>query len=141
MEKEPNNDVPEAQRVDLNTTINGTMATATDVDYYVFTGKKGQRVSVSCLASSIDSRFLPEVEVYDAKGRLLASGRNYTGNDALTDCTLPDDGDYYVRLFEFTHTANIPGGSPNTSTASPITTAPWIDAIYPAVSSRANRRR
>ena len=44
MEKEPNNDVPEAQRVDLNTTINGTMANATDVDYYVFTGKKGQRV-------------------------------------------------------------------------------------------------
>ena len=133
MEKEPNNDVPEAQRVDLNTTINGTMANATDVDFYVFTGKKGQRVLASCLASSIDSRFLPEVEVYDAKGRLLASGRNYSGNDALADCTLPDDGDYYVRLFEFTHTANIPGGVSEYFYRLTVSTTPWIDAIYPAV--------
>jgi hypothetical protein len=130
-EKEPNNDVPEAQRVDLNSTINGTMASATDVDYYVFAGKKGQRVLVSCLASSIDSRFLPDVEVYDAKGHMLGSGRNYQGNDALADCTLPDDGDYYVRLYEFTHTANIPGGSTEYFYRLSINTAPWIDAIHP----------
>ena len=133
LEKEPNNDVPEAQRIDLNTTVNGTMASAIDVDYYVFAGKKGQRVVFNCRASSIDSRFLPAVEVYDAKGRMLAEGRNYSGNDALTDCTLPDDGDYYVRLFEFTHTANIPGGSTEYFYRLTITTAPWIDAIYPAV--------
>ena len=133
MEKEPNNDVPEAQRVDLNSTINGTMASSTDVDYYVFSGKKGQRVLCSCLASSIDSRFLPEVAVYDAKNHQLAEGRNYSGNDALADCTLPDDGDYAVRLYEFTHTANIPGGSTEYFYRLTISTAPWIDAIYPAV--------
>src|SRR5258708_6095869 len=33
-EKEPNNDVAEAQRVELNTTINGTIAAPTDVDYF-----------------------------------------------------------------------------------------------------------
>ena len=110
MEKEPNNDVPEAQRVELNTTINGTMASAVDVDYFTFAGKKGQRVLLSCLASSIDSRFLPGVELYDSKSRLLATGRNYLDNDALADCTLADDGDYTIRLFEFTHTANFPQG-------------------------------
>ncbi len=132
-EKEPNNDVPEAQRVELNSTVNGTMASATDVDYYAFAGKKGQRVVFNCRASSIDSRFLPGVEVYDAKGRMLAEGRNYSGNDAVTDCVLPDDGDYTVRLYEFTHTANIPGGSTEYFYRLTITTAPWIDAIYPAV--------
>ena len=133
LEKEPNNDVPEAQKVELNSTVNGTMASAVDVDYYAFPGKKGQRVVFNCRASSIDSRFLPGVEVYDAKGRLLAEGRNYSGNDAVTDCVLPDDGDYTVRLFEFTHTANIPGGSTEYFYRLTITTAPWIDAIYPAV--------
>ncbi len=133
LEKEPNNDVPEAQRVELNSTVNGTMASATDVDYYVFAGKKGRRVVFNCRASSIDSRFMPGVEVYDAKGRLLAEGRNYSGNDAVTDCVLPDDGDYTVRLFEFTHTANIPGGSTEYFYRLTITTAPWIDAIYPSV--------
>ncbi|HVS35520.1 MAG TPA: hypothetical protein VMS17_08060, partial [Gemmataceae bacterium] len=133
MEKEPNNDVPEAQRVELNSTINGTMGNAVDVDYFVFTGKKGQRLLASCLASSIDSRFLPEVEIYDNKSHFLASGRNYDGNDALADCTLPDDGDYYVRLFEFTHTANIPGGPSEYFYRLTISTTPWIDAIFPAV--------
>jgi hypothetical protein len=133
LEKEPNNDLPEAQRVELNTTINGTMASAVDVDYYAFAGKKGQRVLVSCLASTIDSRFLPGVELYDAKNHLLATGRNYLANDALADCTLPDDGDYTVRLFEFTHTANFPPGPNEYFYRLTITTAPWIDAVFPAV--------
>ncbi len=104
LEKEPNNDVEQAQRVELNSTVNGSMANPADVDYYVFAGKKGQRVVFSCLASSIDSRFHAGLEVYDSKGKQLASGRDYNDTDAVTDCTLPDDGDYYVRLFHFTHT-------------------------------------
>jgi len=72
LEKEPNNDVPQAQRVELNSTINGSITAPTDVDYYVFSGKKGQRVVVSCLASSIDSRLFPAVEIYDSTGRQLA---------------------------------------------------------------------
>jgi hypothetical protein len=129
LEKEPNNDVPEAQRIDLNSTVNGTIAAPTDVDYYVFAGKKGQRVVVSCPAASIDSRAHPAVEVYDARGRLLASGRNYRLTDALTDCTLPDDGDFFVRVFQFTHTQ----GSPEHFYRLSVSTAPWIDAIHPCV--------
>ena len=45
----------------LNSTINGTLVNPTDVDYYVFAGKKGQRVVFSCLASTIDSRVHPEI--------------------------------------------------------------------------------
>jgi hypothetical protein len=127
LEKEPNNDVEQAQRVEINSTVNGSMANPTDVDYYVFAGKKGQRVVFSCLASSIDSRFHAGLEVYDSKGRQLASGRHYNNNDALTDCILPDNGDYYVRLFHFTHTQ---GGAEHYYRLS-ISTAPWIDAIFP----------
>jgi hypothetical protein len=129
VEKEPNNDVPQAQRVELNTTINGVIAAPTDVDYFVFAAKKAQRVLVSCLASSIDSRLLAALELYDSAGHQLAFNRHYHDNDALLDCTLPADGDYYVRLHEFTHSQ----GSPEHFYRLSITTAPWIDVIHPLV--------
>ena len=127
LEKEPNNDLPQAQRIELNATVNGNMANPTDVDYYVFAGKKGQRVVFSCLASSIDSRFTPELEVYDANNRLLVQNRNYKAQDALADCVLPEDGDYYVRLCQFTYTA----GNQEYFYRLTLSTAPWIDAIFP----------
>lgn len=126
-EREPNNDVPEAQRLPLNTTVNGVIAAPTDVDYYVFAGKKGQRVVTSCLASSIDSRLEAGVELYDNVGRRLAANRNYAGGDALADCTLPADGDYFVRVFEFTHAF----GDAEHFYRLTISTAPWIDAVLP----------
>jgi hypothetical protein len=137
LEKEPNNDVDQAQKVALNCTINGTSLSGTDVDYYVFSAKKGQRVVLSCLASSIDSRFQPLLEVYDKEDRQLCSNRNYNGADALTDFVVPEDGDYHVRCFQFTHTARtaIPGGLTAGSSDSwyrlSISTAPWIDSVVP----------
>jgi hypothetical protein len=127
LEKEPNNDVDQAQRIELNTTINGSMAAPTDVDYYVFAGKKGQRILFSCLASSIDSRFHAGLEVYDSKGKQLAAGRDYHENDALADCTLAEDGDCFVRVFHFTHTQ----GTAEHFYRLTISTKPWIDAVFP----------
>jgi hypothetical protein len=129
MEKEPNNEVDQAQRVEINSTINGTIAAPTDVDYYVFAAKKGQRVVVSCLSSSIDSRLHPAMELYDRIGRKLAFNHLYQGTDALTDLTVPADGDYFVRLHEFTYSQ----GSPEHFYRLSISTAPWIDAIYPPI--------
>lgn len=129
MEKEPNNDVPQAQRVEMNTTVNGSIASPTDVDYFVFAGKKGQRVVVSCLTSSIDSRLHAGLEIYDSTGKRLAFNRGYLHGDALTDVTPTVDGDYLVRLYKFTHTE----GGPEHFYRLSITTAPWIDAIFPPV--------
>jgi hypothetical protein len=127
LEKEPNNDVEQAQRIELNSTVHGAIAAPTDVDYFVFAAKKGQRVVVSCLASSIDSRLSAGLEVYDAQGKQLASNRHYSGTDALTDFVAPSDGDYYVRLYEFTHTQ----GTPEHFYRLTVSTAPWIDAVFP----------
>jgi hypothetical protein len=133
-EKEPNNNDTEAQKIPLNCTVNGVIANPTDVDFYVFPGTKGQRVVVSCLALSIDSRLQPELEVYDARGRLLGSSYRYQGNrhfansDSLVDCSLPEDGDYYVRVAQFTYTQ----GDPQHFYRLTVSTAPWIDAVFPA---------
>jgi hypothetical protein len=126
-EKEPNDDVPQAHRVEINTVINGIIASPTDVDYFVFSGKKSQRVLIQCLAASIDSRLLPGLELYDRAGRRLAVGRYYRDQDALVDYTLPQDGDYTVRLTEFTHSQ----GSPEHFYRLKISTTPWIDAVIP----------
>src|SRR5205823_522689 len=89
LEKEPNSDVPEAQQVELNTTVNGAIASPTDVDYYVFAAKKGQRVIMHCAASSIDSRLPAAIQLFDGRQRLLGFNRDYSGTDALLDVTCP----------------------------------------------------
>lgn len=128
LEKEPNNDLDQAQPIPINSTVNGTLSTPTDVDFFVFSGKKGQRVVVSCLATSIDSRAQPALQLYSKAGALLAANRDYQHNDAVLDKVLPEDGDYYVRLFSFTYTL----GGPDHFYRLTITTAPWIDAVFPA---------
>jgi hypothetical protein len=127
LEKEPNNDVPEAQRLDVGTTVNGSVANGTDVDYYVFKAKPGQRVVISCLASTLDSRFKPLIEVFTAAGKPFASSRNYDDADALTDLVPTEEADYYIRLAYFTYTQ----GGPEHFYRLSVTTAPWIDAIVP----------
>jgi hypothetical protein len=128
-EKEPNNDVAEAQKVEIGTVVSGVIANPTDVDYTAFAGKKGQRVIISCLASSIDSKAAPLIEVFDSGGRKLAGNRNANYNDALTDVILPTDGEYLVRVCQFTYTQ----GGPDYFYRLHITAAPWIDAVFPPV--------
>jgi hypothetical protein len=128
-EQEPNDDVDKPQRIALNSTVNGVIASPTDVDYYAFTGKKGQRVVCSCLTTSIDSKLPIGVEIFDRAGASLGSGRNYYENDALVDVTLPADGEYLVRVYSFTYTQ---GGIDYFYRLS-VTTAPWIDTVHPSM--------
>ncbi len=127
VEEEPNDDLPKAQRIALETSIHGVIAAPTDVDYFVFTGKKGQRIVCSCLASSIDSKLPAAVQLYSASGTYLGIGRGYLGSDALLDVTLPADGDYHVRVFSFSYTL----GGPDYFYRLTVSKAPWIDAVYP----------
>ncbi len=129
MEKEPNNDLAQAQTIELNTTVSGTVNPNVDVDYYGFQGKKGQRVVVVCHASAIDSRLDPFVQLFDGTNRQLASGRRYRDRDAVLDAVLPADGEYYVRVCEFTH---LTGGAEHFYRLT-ISLGPWIDAVFPPV--------
>ncbi|MCI0680718.1 MAG: PPC domain-containing protein [Gemmataceae bacterium] len=129
VEKETNDDVPVAHRIELNTTVSGVISTPTDVDYFVFTGRKGQRVVVSCLTTSVDSKLPALVQVFssDAAARQLGFSRGYANNDAVADALLPADGDYYIRVCSFTYTQ----GGPDYFYRLSVGTAPWIDAVFP----------
>lgn len=102
-EAEPNNDVPEAQRITLGTVVNGVIAAPTDVDYTVFAGKAGERVTLTCQSGAIDGRARPLVELFTADGRRVAGGRASVDGDVTVEATLPAAGDYYVRVCEFAY--------------------------------------
>jgi hypothetical protein len=129
LEKEPNNDVDQAQRITLGTTVSGVIAAPTDVDYFVFAARKGQHIVVSCLGPTIDSRINPELKIYDSAGREMASHRPPPEDDAVVRFTAPADGDYYARLCQFTYTQ---GGAEFFYRLS-FSTGPWIDAAFPPV--------
>ena len=124
----PHNDVPDAQKVEIGTVINGVIANQTDVDYYSFAAKAGQRVLVHCSTSSIDSRARTLVEIFDTAGKRVGLNRNYKENDALADITAATEGTYSVRVSEFAYQA----ASADYFYRLTITTAPWIDSVYPA---------
>src|SRR5262245_2963298 len=128
-EKEPNNDVEQAQKVEIGTTITGAIAGGTDVDYTTFAGKKGQRILITCLAGSIDSRLNPEMRLYDAAGKQLAYARPQSEQDGVLDAILPADGDYVLRLNHFTYIQPFPAAEYFYRLN--ISTGPWIDAAFP----------
>ncbi len=129
IELEPNDDVPQAQRIELNSVVYGDVPTPLDVDLFVFAGKKGARVLLNGLSTSVDSRLELAVELFDASGRPLASNHGYRDLDVLADAVLPADGDYYVRVHHFTHTR---GGTDQTYRLQ-VTTGPWLDAVFPPI--------
>ena len=128
-EVEPNDDVPKAQKIELNSSVSGVISTPIDVDYFVFAGKKGQRVVCSCLSTSIDSRLPVAVQLYGADGTYLGNNRGYRDNDAVLDAFLPVDGDYFVRVYSFSHQL----GGIDYFYRLTVSTAPWIDAVFPPV--------
>lgn len=128
-EAEPNNDVPQAQKIELDTTVNGVISAPTDVDFVSFKAKAGQNVVVYCLTSSIDSRMQADVMVSGPDGRPLASNRGYRGGDAVLDFKAPTDGEYNVRVSQFAYTS---GGYDHFYRLT-VTTKSWTAAQFPPV--------
>jgi len=127
IETEPNNTRETATAVELNQTINGRVNGATDIDWFKFNGKGGQRVLVDCVARRLDSRLDGYLELYDARGRRLGEARNsLVARDALLDVTLPSDGEYFVKLRDFVN-----AGGEDFPYRLNLTTGPFIDFVMP----------
>ena len=107
LEKEPNNEPAQAQRVALPTVINGKMDGGTDLDHYVFAAKKGQRIVVNCWAWRLDSQLDGTLQLTDPKGKQVAYSGDYYGRDPFIDFTAQEDGDYTVKIWDFVYS----GGS------------------------------
>ena len=100
-EKENNNTFETAQEITLNTILQGKSDKSGDVDYYKYQGKKGQRVIATCLAEHIDSQMTPAMEFYTATGKRIDRGTQLLRNDELLDLTIPEDGTYFLKIYDF----------------------------------------
>jgi hypothetical protein len=125
-ETEPNNITEKANELTLNTTVNGQINGGADIDFFHFQGRKGDRVLVTCQADRIDSSLSAVLEVYDANRRRLASGRGEVRGDPLVDVTIPEDGRYFLKLYDFVY-----GGSTSHVYRVRADTGPHVDFILP----------
>ncbi len=130
-EVEPNNDLGEAQAVDLNVTVEG-FANNEDVDYYKVAAKKGERLSVEIEGFRLGGyriMFDPYIALRTASGDLVAESDD-TGlhrQDGVVSTIAPADGDYIVEVRD---SAYVGGSAYRYRTH--IGTFPRPMAIYPA---------
>ena len=126
-ETEGNNTREQAQAIEIGSVINARSNSAADVDFFKITGKKGQRILAECSAIRIDSRFHGELKAYTTTGRRL--GRSIALErrfDPLLDFTLPEDGEYFIRVADFVY-----AGSNDYGYRLTVHDGPHIDFILP----------
>lgn len=107
-EIEPNATFDQAQRVELNQTIEG-ISTSEDEDYFICTLKKGQRLSVEVEAMRLGRvMFDAYVAILDPKKFELAACDDtpLLRNDAFVSILAPEDGDYRIVVREAAYEGN-----------------------------------
>ncbi len=101
-EKEPNNTPAEAQRIELNTTVQGIIKTE-DVDSYIVSLKKGQRLSVEAEAMRLGRvLFDTYIAILDSKNFELAACDDtpFLKQDPYASIIASEDGDYRIVIRE-----------------------------------------
>jgi hypothetical protein len=127
-EKEPNNEPAKAQKISLNSTVEGVIANE-DVDCFAVELKKGQRFSVEVEGMRLGrAMFDPWLAVLDASGAVLSKvDDTWLGvQDPFLSMIVPKDGNYVVQLRESTY-----GGSDKSYYRLHIGTFPRPTAISP----------
>ena len=95
-EQEPNNDPAHANRIPVPGGVTGRFQEKGDVDHYVFTAKKGQRLVIEATTLELNSPTEVYMTLKDAKGNQVAA-MNPMGAPRL-DFSPPADGDYVLAV-------------------------------------------
>ncbi|WP_339908892.1 PPC domain-containing protein [Symmachiella dynata] len=105
-EAEANNTPETATAIEQGAVVNARSNAAGDIDFFKFPATKGQRLIIECRAKRIDSRMDATLELYDPNGRRVAFSRNEMRGDPLIDYTIPADGEYLLRVYDFLYQGN-----------------------------------
>jgi Bacterial pre-peptidase C-terminal domain len=127
-EKEPNNDLTNAQKVALNTTVTGII-TSEDVDCFAVEARQGDRLSAEVEGMRLGRAFFdPRLAVLDSHGTVLADvdDTQLAMQDPFASLIVPADGTYILRLREATY-----GGNDNCHYRLHIGAFPRPTAVYP----------
>ncbi|MFP6899742.1 MAG: PPC domain-containing protein, partial [Opitutales bacterium] len=99
-EVEPNSEFDKAQKIAMNSTVNGVV-TNEDVDYYEIEVKKGQQISAEVEAIRLSGAlFDPYVAILDARRFELASCDDSALllQDSVVSVIAPEDGIYRIEI-------------------------------------------
>ena len=99
-EEEPNSEFDAAQKVPMNSTVNGVV-TNEDVDYYEIEAKKGQQISAEIEAIRLSGAlFDPYVAILDARRFELAAcdDSSLLLQDSVASVIAPADGIYRIEV-------------------------------------------
>ncbi len=112
LEREPNDQSAQAQRVSPPFIVNGRVERPGDRDMYQFDGKEGEEVVIEVVARRLDSPLDAAIKVTDFAGKVVAfsddvedlgSGVNTHHADSYIRTKLPAAGLYYVQLADAQH--------------------------------------
>ncbi len=121
-ETEPNNDLPQAQTIEINSAVAG-MSDGNGQDLFRFSATVGQRIVIDCQAGVLDSNLDATMSLSSA-GKLLASSGDYHGRDPFIDFLVPQDGEYDILV----HDLSYRGGLPYRLL---ITDRPYVENVFP----------
>ena len=107
-EQEPNNDIADAQKVPLNSTVTGIIASE-DVDCFAVEAQRGDRLSAEVEGMRLGrGAFDPRLALLDGHGTVLADvdDTQLALQDPFISLVVPADGTYVLRLREATYEGN-----------------------------------
>jgi hypothetical protein len=108
VEREPNDDIKQANRVELGTSLNGRLNQPGDVDHYVFKATKGQKFAFSGITRQQGSPADLLLRLFKADGGKVSEAEDAGTNEGVISYTFPADGDYTLFVEDLHHR----GGSP-----------------------------
>lgn len=108
IEQEPNDDIKQATRVEFGASLNGRFERPGDVDHFVFTAKKGQKLSFAGITRQQGSPTDLVLRLFNAAGAKVSEAEDAGTLEGVINYTFPADGDYTLFVQDLHHR----GGSP-----------------------------
>lgn len=135
---EGNDTLDSAQQVPVPAAVCGVCERDEDVDCFRFRGQAGQMLTTQVYAQRVTEcihtmvvkhpvyHMNPILTLIGPSGQVVAENDNVYGGDSFLNCTLPEDGNYVVRIRDVRY-----AGSEKFSYCVEISTRPFLKALFP----------
>lgn len=122
VEKEPNNNAKEATRIAIPGGVTGRFQQSDDTDFYLFSAKKGQKLTIEAQTLELNSPSLVRLHVTNSKGAEVAKSNPAAPvpGDQKIDFTAAEDGDYFLEV-QHLHLAGGPSEAYRVTVRTPAT--------------------
>src|SRR5207248_8841806 len=78
--------------------LNGIISRTGDSDWLKFRAQKNEPLDVAVYGRRVRSPFYSVIEIFDTKGKSLASNDDAAGADSYLKFSPPADGDYFLKV-------------------------------------------